>query len=82
MTKAAEWLLSYLRSCGGSASSQGVRDAGAADGHNYDALKRARRSLEIATASQGFPRRTYWSLPDQTSPGQVWPQPPRPWEEP
>ena len=62
-TEAADWLQDYLTQEGGAADSAGVKKAGAAAGHSIDAIKRARKRLNIAAESKGFPRKTYWFLP-------------------
>ncbi|MFE6845052.1 AAA family ATPase [Streptomyces sp. NPDC057686] len=62
-TEAGEWLTDHLTSRGGNDDSASIKEAGRKAGHSQDALKRARQRLRIESASAGFPRRTYWSLP-------------------
>ncbi len=61
--EAAEWLTDWLTAVGGVDESANIKRAGAKAGHSQDALKRARRRVGAIAESQGFPRRTYWSLP-------------------
>ncbi|MCU1614804.1 MAG: hypothetical protein JWO98_2344 [Frankiales bacterium] len=63
-TDAGEWLLGYLADNGGTAPSADIRAEGHKNGHSYDALKRARTRHAIESTNSGFPRRTFWSLPD------------------
>lgn len=65
-TEAAEWLADYLHSQDGSADSATIKREGGKAGHNVDALKRARRKLQIAAVNQGFPRKTFWTLTPQS----------------
>jgi hypothetical protein len=62
-TEAGTWLLDYLHDKGSTAASGEIKKHGAAAGHSYDALKRARRRHKITYESTGYPRITYWSLP-------------------
>ena len=62
-SEAGDWLMDYLVAAGGIAESSIIKKDGKEVGHSVDALKRARTKLKVATISQGFPRRTYWSLP-------------------
>jgi 5S rRNA maturation endonuclease (ribonuclease M5) len=66
--EASDWLTDYLRSQGLSADSATVKKAGSAAGHSHNALHRARERLGITTESVGFPRRTVWTLPDDSHP--------------
>ncbi len=61
---AAEWLSDFLASVGGGATSAACKAAGKAVGHSERTLGRARVSLHLITESQGFPRVTYWMLPN------------------
>lgn len=63
-SEAGDWLLGYLADNGGTAPSADVKADGGRNGHSYDALKRARTRLGITSTSSGFPRKTYWSLPE------------------
>lgn len=71
-TEAMPWLVDYLTQQGGTAPSADVKAAGRKAGHSESALGRARKRLKVATTSEGFPRTTYWSLPD-TQPSHVSP---------
>lgn len=62
--EAAGWLLDYLTSVGGTADSATIKVEGKSAGHSQDALKRARPRIKAVSESTGFPRRTYWRLPD------------------
>ena len=59
-SEAAGWLADYLTVNGGRAASADIRLVGGKAGHNYDALKRAKRKLKLTHEDEGFPRRTYW----------------------
>jgi len=63
--EAADWLSDWLTSQGGTDESANIKRAGAAAGHHVEALRRARGRghLVLEVTSEGFPRRTYWSLP-------------------
>jgi hypothetical protein len=63
-TDAGDWLLGYLADNGGTAPSADIKTEGAKNGHSYDALKRARVRHHIESTNVGFPRKTYWSLPN------------------
>jgi hypothetical protein len=60
---AAAWLTDYLTANGGSAASADTKKAGRAVGFSESTLARARQHLKLTTASEGFPRVTYWRLP-------------------
>jgi hypothetical protein len=62
-SEAAEWLQDYLESKDGKCESALIKREGAKVGHSLDVLKRAKRKLGIGATSFGFPRRTYWTLP-------------------
>lgn len=63
---AGQWLLGYLADNGGTAPLADIKRDGLKDGgHNYDALKRARRRVKVTyTNTNTVPRTTFWSLPD------------------
>lgn len=63
--EAADWLLDFL-SVEGPVSSARVKAEGAKVGHSQDALKRARQRIKAVVTSVGFPRVTYWDLPEGT----------------
>lgn len=60
--EAADWLTDWLTSQGGTDESAVIKREGAKAGHSQDSLKRARRRIGAASNSEGFPRRTYWTL--------------------
>lgn len=62
--EAADWLTDWLTSQGGTDESASIKREGAKAGHSQDSLKRARRRIGAAAESQGFPRRTFWTLAD------------------
>lgn len=62
--EAGEWLLDYLSHNGSTAKSADIKRHGHTAGHSPDALKRARRRHNLTVESQGFPRISYWSLPE------------------
>lgn len=64
--EAAGWLGDYLAQQGGSAPSKDVKAAGRAAGHSESALKRAASAMRVHSTAHGFPRTTWWSLPDVT----------------
>ena len=66
--EAADWLHDYLLSKGGTCYSALVKKDGKAAGHSADALKRARKQIQVAYASGGFPCRSFWSLPQSEQP--------------
>lgn len=59
-SEAAGWLTDFMAENHRRAASADIRTAGAKAGHNYDALKRAKRKLRLQHEDEGFPRRTYW----------------------
>jgi len=61
-SEAGDWLADHLASQGGTDDSASIKREGQKAGHSQDALKRARRRIEATLSSQGFPRRTYWTL--------------------
>lgn len=62
--EAGEWLTDWLASVGGTDESAVIKREGAKAGHSQDALKRARHRVGAVATSEGFPRRTFWTLPD------------------
>lgn len=61
---AEEWLSDYLTSQGGTSDSAAIKKAAKVAGHAERALRRARAKLRLVIDAQGFPRVTFWSLPD------------------
>jgi hypothetical protein len=62
--EAGDWLADWLSSTGGTDDSASIKREGAKAGHSPDSLKRARRRIGALITSEGFPRHTFWSLPD------------------
>lgn len=62
--EAADWLTDWLTDQGGTDESAAIKREGAKYGHSQDSLKRARRRIGAISTSEGFPRRTHWTLPD------------------
>jgi hypothetical protein len=62
-TEAAGWLEDYLMSQGGSDESALIKREGAKAGHQASTLARARQRLRLMVDQQGYPRRSYWTLP-------------------
>lgn len=62
--EAAAWLKDRLEAVGGTDDSAAIKAAGLKAGHSPDALKRGRRKIKATVESSGFPRRTFWTLPD------------------
>lgn len=60
---AADWLREYLTAIARPKSAD-VKKAGLVAGFSDRTLQRARRALGVTIADEGFPRVTYWSLPD------------------
>ena len=67
--EAGDWLVDWLTSQGGTDESASIKREGAKAGHSQDSLKRARRRSSIVVTSEGFPRRTYWSLSEAVTVG-------------
>jgi hypothetical protein len=61
---AGDWLRSHLEQQGGCDWSAEVKKAGRAAGFSVDQLKRTLAKVGVKVTSEGFPRRTLWSLPD------------------
>lgn len=64
LKEAADWLHDFL-SINGVVGSARVKDEGRKAGHSESALKRARHRIKAETRSEGFPRTTFWFLPDE-----------------
>lgn len=62
-SEAAGWLEDHLTLTGGTDDSASIKRQGQKAGHSQDALKRARHKIGATITSEGFPRRTFWSLP-------------------
>ncbi len=60
---AADWLREYLTATSRPKSAE-VKKAGQVAGFSDRTLQRARKKLRVKIADEGFPRVTYWSLPD------------------
>lgn len=67
VSEAQDWLRDYLTSVGGTSASSKVKEEGRRYGHSADSLKRAKQKLKIKDESSGFPRQTFWSLPETKS---------------
>jgi hypothetical protein len=65
---AADWLDDFLHSRGGTETRADIEKAAKAAGHSVATLQRARVRMRITTRNEGFPRRTWWSLPGVDSP--------------
>lgn len=65
---AAEWLREYL-SVESNAKSADVKKAAHGAGFSDRTLQRARQKLRVEFKQEGFPRITYWSLPDSRASG-------------
>jgi len=63
---AADWLREYLTAIARPKSAE-VKKAGQVAGFSDRTLQRARKTLRVKIADEGFPRVTYWSLPDADS---------------
>jgi len=61
-SEAAEWLEDTLSA--GIMASSAVKEQAKRVSITVDALKRACKRLNVVVTSAGFPRRTYWELPD------------------
>jgi hypothetical protein len=69
--EAADWLEEFMQSQSGYALSKSIKSASKNDGHNLRTLQRARVRLNLRAESVGFPRRTYWLLPDVELPEEI-----------
>jgi hypothetical protein len=65
---AEDWLRDFLVGMGGCAASAKVKDAAEEAGHATRTLGRARQNLHIEAKSEGFPRVTYWCVPEVGDP--------------
>jgi len=63
LKEAAEWLHDFL-SMTGVVGSARAKEEGRKAGHSESSLKRARHRIKAESRSEGFPRTTYWYLPD------------------
>lgn len=63
---AARWLYDYLLSQGGEDNSTTIKAVGKAAGHSNSSLDRARKKVGAKFTEGGFPRTTFWKLPDFT----------------
>lgn len=61
--EASAWLTDYLTDIGGTAAKVDIEKAGRVAGHAPRTLQRARERLRYEVSSEGFPRRTFWSIP-------------------
>ena len=62
--EAQDWLEDYLSSKGGTKESAKIKKAAYGAGHSEKALRSARHRLKIEIEQRGFPRQTWWSLPN------------------
>lgn len=62
--EAADWLTDYLHNSGGSAASSAAKKAGRGAGHSERTIKRALKIAKVTSKAQGFPRSTWWHLPE------------------
>jgi len=60
--EAGDWLSDHLAIQGGTDDSASIKRAGQKAGHSLSALQRARRKIGATLTSEGFPRRTFWTL--------------------
>lgn len=63
VSDAALWLTDYLTDVGTEDSNK-IRRAAAQAGHSKNAIYRAKDRLGLLSASSGFPRKVYWSIPN------------------
>jgi hypothetical protein len=63
-TDAQHWLEDYLTLKGGTEESAKVKKAAYSAGHSERSLRTARARLKIEISEHGFPRQTWWSLPN------------------
>ena len=62
--EAQGWLEEFLTLRGGREESAKIKKAAYDAGHSDKALRSARRRLKIEIEQHGFPRQTWWSLPN------------------
>lgn len=65
--EAADWLADWLTAAGGTDESANIKRAGSAAGHHTEAIRRARSKLKLEVTSEGFPRKTFWTLPGSSA---------------
>ena len=75
-SEAAGWLTDFLAIGGGQVLSADAKKEGGRAGHSVDSIKRARAKLKLNVTSSGFPRVTYWEMPEPPV-GAQWEQTPR-----
>jgi hypothetical protein len=63
-TDAQHWLEDYLTMNGGVAESAKIKKAAYAVGHTERSIRTARGRLKVEISEHGFPRQTWWSLPN------------------
>lgn len=63
-SEAAMWLGDHLAERGGIDKSADIKKAGHAAGHSESTLKRAKGRLRLEVSTSGFPRTSYWALPN------------------
>ncbi|MGE0783926.1 AAA family ATPase [Mycolicibacterium sp.] len=64
-SEVADWLADFLT--GNRVRSRDAKDAGKAEGFSASSIDRAARKLNVVKQAEGFPRVTWWSLPDDQS---------------
>ena len=69
-SEAADWLSDYVASQGGQVASADAKKACRVAGHTIDAIHRARMRLKLKVTSSGYPRATFWELPEPPVVGQ------------
>jgi hypothetical protein len=62
LTEVQHWLEDYPIQ-EGRCPSKDAKAAGRKDGHSQRSIERAAQKLRVVTESEGFPRQTFWSLP-------------------
>jgi hypothetical protein len=63
-TDAQHWLEDYLTIKGGTEESAKIKRAAYSAGHTERSLRTARSRLKIEISEHGFPRQTWWALPN------------------
>lgn len=66
ITEACDWLGDYMHVNGPRVSSGEIRKASDKAGHAIATVHRARRKLGLVVEFEGFPRESYWVLPDDS----------------
>jgi hypothetical protein len=69
--EAADWLLDYMETEGGTCESARVKKYAKQAGHSERTLHRARQKLSMTSKSIGYPRRTVWALPSASIRGHM-----------